>query len=811
MKTQLFAILMLLNMINSTSSAVGLLVEAESFRQKGGWVVDQQFVHSMGSPYLLAHGNGWPVADAVTRAAISTRGQYHVWVRTKNWVPGNWNAPGVFNLLLNDVKCDTVFGTKTGWGWQYGGRINLQTDSITLKLHDLTGFEGRCDAIYLTTDANEVPTNQEPALSTWRNQLTLNGKLPVIMPKYDVVVVGGGIAGTAAAVAAARGGAKVALIQDRPVLGGNCSNDVRVHTLGDVGYKIVSEINANGLSSGTDAVFTFTDRRQKVVNKESNITQYYNMRAYGVNKSGNRILSVDAKHIETGEEKRFIADQFIDCTGDGWIGFWAGARYMIGREATEVFNESLAPAVADNKMMGSTVWWNSVVDTVNSTFPAVPWAMPVSKTYSATTGDWWWEYGIGLDPFLDAEHIRDHLFRATYGSFYTAKQKTANAKRKIYWMGYIMGKRESRRIVGDYIITESDIRTAKKFPDVIGFETRTIDLHYVKDTVYDWQTEAQFTTIPKWFIPYRSLISADIENLMMAGRDISQSHVALGSPRVMNTCGQMGVATGYAAALCKKYNTTPKGVYLNYLQELQDSVGVPKEFILPTNAVVVDNSDTLSVVTEGFWVPSTYSKACYGANYLHDNNAEKGLKWVKYTPDLPSNGRYKIYVRHIASSNRSSSVPFQLLNETLDTTVYVNQTKNDGVWVEIGSYSLPQGKKTTVTVSNNGTTGFVIADAVAFVLIDATGINSTKQNDLVINTFQNNGEALVRFNLPYQSDVKAELFDLSGKKLTTFANGIYSAGIQAFPIDKTLLRQSSVYFIRVNVGGTVKCCKFIHT
>jgi len=808
MKTHLFALLLAVCWWNTTGKAGGVLVEAESFRQKGGWVVDQQFVHLMGSPYLLAHGSGKAVANAQTRVAISTRGQHHVWVRTKNWVPGNWNPPGVFNLMVNDVKIDTLFGTRSGWGWQYGGRFDQQGDSVTLRLQDLTGFEGRCDAIYLTTDGADVPPNDEPALSAWRSQLTRNGKQPEVMPKYDVVVIGGGIAGTAAAIAAARGGAKVALIQDRPVLGGNCSNEIRVHTLGDVGYKIVSEINAS-FTSGTNAVFALTDRRQKVVDRETNITQYYNMRAFGVNMSGKRIASVDAKHIESGEEKRFVADQFIDCTGDGWIGFWAGARYMIGREATTTFIESLAPAVADNLMMGSTVWWNSAVDTVASTFPAVPWAMPVSKKFSSTGADWWWEYGVGLDPFLDAEHIRDHLFRASYGSFYTAKQNAANAKRYISWMAYIMGKRESRRIVGDYIITESDIRTAKPFADAIGFETRSIDLHFIKDTVYDWQTEAQFTAIPKWYIPYRSLISADIENLMMAGRNISLSHVALGSPRVMNTCGQMGVATGYAAALCKKYNTTPKGIYLNYMQELQDSVGVPRVFKLPTNAVVIDNSDTAGVQVEGFWVPSSYAKSCYGADYLHDNNAEKGLKWVKYTPVLPATGKYKVYVRHTSSNNRSASVPFRLNCETLDTTIYVNQTKNDGVWIEIGTYELPKGVNTTLTVSNGGTTGYVIADAVAFVLNESTGVNRPESDELAISILQNGETPLVRFHLSTPSDVKAEIFDISGQKLGTPANGKYSEGIHAFPIDKAGLQKSSVYFVRVNAGGKVKSCKFI--
>jgi hypothetical protein len=162
-----------------------IFIEAESFTNKGGWVVDPQFVEQMGSPYLLAHGMGIPVKDAQTKIKVENSGLYHVWVRTKNWAPGNWEAPGRFVVSIDGKKLDKELGINPGWNWEYAGKTNLEKGEGKISLHDLTGFEGRCDAIYLTTSENEkLPTEME-ALKKWRLAQTGASEIPKKIVKYD--------------------------------------------------------------------------------------------------------------------------------------------------------------------------------------------------------------------------------------------------------------------------------------------------------------------------------------------------------------------------------------------------------------------------------------------------------------------------------------------------------------------------------------------------------------------------------------------------------------------------------------------------
>jgi hypothetical protein len=312
----------------------------------------------------------------------------------------------------------------------------------------------------------------------------------------------------------------------------------------------------------------------------TSVHQFLEWRASGVEMDGNRIVSVDARHTVTGKTLRFSAPRFIDCTGDGWIGYWAGADFRYGRESRHEFDEGWdkhgelwSPEKPDNRVMGSSVLWNSHRLDNDSDFPEVPWAMDVAKEYQAINGEWQWEYSADhLNQIDDAEEIRDHMFRAIYGSFSNAKKNPENAKVALQWVAYIAGKRESRRLMGDYIYTLKDVTQHREFPDSVVEEVREIDVHYQKTLnglPQDFLSEALFRSTEVYFIPFRCLYSRNIENLMMAGRCFSCSHVGLGGPRVMNTTGQMGIATGYAAALCEKYDTTPRGIYENHIDELR--------------------------------------------------------------------------------------------------------------------------------------------------------------------------------------------------------------------------------------------------
>jgi len=208
-----------------------VFIEAESFSDPGGWVVDQQSIDIMGSSYLLAHGLGVPVKDARTTITFPAKGKYRVWVRTRDWV-APWDvpgAPGKFKLLINNSALETTFGTEgKSWHWQDGGTVRISKGNSEIALHDLTGFEGRCDAILLTTNQKFRPPDEKAPLDDFRKASLGLNTAPGNGGDYDLVVVGGGMAGCCAAVSAARYGCKVALIQNRPVLGGNNSSEVRV-------------------------------------------------------------------------------------------------------------------------------------------------------------------------------------------------------------------------------------------------------------------------------------------------------------------------------------------------------------------------------------------------------------------------------------------------------------------------------------------------------------------------------------------------------------------------------------------------------
>ena len=223
--------------IHSQKNAV--LVEAESFSNAGGWVTDQQFMDHMGSPFLMAHGLGIPVKDASTTVEFPRAGRYHMFVRTRNWV-APWTkgeAPGRFMVVIDGNAVEREFGTGGAeWSWQDGGMVTVRKESH-LALRDLTGFNGRCDAIFFTPDETYAPPTDKEKLTLLRERLKPASGKPADAGTFDFVVIGGGMAGTCAAISAARLGLKVALVQDRPVLGGNNSTEVRVHLGGRINLE----------------------------------------------------------------------------------------------------------------------------------------------------------------------------------------------------------------------------------------------------------------------------------------------------------------------------------------------------------------------------------------------------------------------------------------------------------------------------------------------------------------------------------------------------------------------------------------------
>jgi len=554
----------------ASAQAAEVLVEAEGFRQLGGWVIDQQWMDAMGSPYLLAHGIGKPVAGATTEVEFPQTGTYRLWVRTKDWVPSH--HPGVFKVIVNGAELPATFGnTGEGWVWQDGGTVVVKQKKVSLALKDLTGFDGRCDALYFTTDAkSSPPAFAGEAMSAWRRKLLRLPESPPSAGKFDVVVVGGSIAGCSAALAAARLGLSVALIQDRPVLGGNGSSEIGISPDGQ-NRSIVNEVGGD---------------REKVLRSQKNVSLFLGWHAFRVRKQGNRIESVDARNISTNQELRFAAPVFIDTSGVGVVGGMAGAESRMGREARAEFNESLAPETADAMHHGNSPVFRTRVADGPTMFPDVPWATAIAKDYADLGGQitapgrdnvggltHYWEYGQWLDPYTQGEEIRDHLLCAVYGTFANARRKDPQKNGSLeLWVGHIVATGEFRRLIGDYILTENDIRSQGPFPDAVATCSGHFCLHYPGNK-YDFRLgDWKWIAVKPYPVPFRCLYSRNVENLMMAGKCISVSHIAGSSTKTMINGGQTGVAVGAAAHLCKKHNTTPRGVYEKHIQELQDIV-----------------------------------------------------------------------------------------------------------------------------------------------------------------------------------------------------------------------------------------------
>ena len=588
---KLFFIITLISFSVFSFTQNSLFIEAESFQNKGGWVVDQQFMDLMGSPYLMAHGLGTPVSDASTTVNFAKTGEYTVFVRTYNWT-SPWTTkegPGKFQLTVNGkVLNNKILGTKSNtWEWQEVGKVKISSGTVTVGLRDLTGFNGRCDAVYFTMD-NILPPNEPEVLTAFRKEKL---GLPEVVPnagKFDLVVVGGGVAGTAAALTAARQGLKVALIQDRPVLGGNNSSEVRVHLGGRINLDpypklgdVVNEIAPLRGGNAQPGDYYEDEKKLEMVNAENNISLFLNFRAFKVEKEGTNIRTVFAKHIETAEELSFSAPLFADCTGDGTIGYLAGADFAMGRESKAEFNEPTAPEEADKMTMGSSVQWYSKEGDKSSDFPEFNYGIDFNETNAqkVTMGEWTWETGMNFDQISDFERVRDYGMLVVYSNWSYLKNKSSfkeEYKNKyLDWVAHIAGKRESRRLIGDKVLTEQDITDFVIYPDASAPTSWTIDLHYPdpKNTEHfpgaEFKSIAVHKTIHPYPIPYRCFYSRNVDNLFMAGRNISVTHVALGTVRVMRTTGMMGEVVGMAASVAAKNKTTPRGVYQEHLDELQ--------------------------------------------------------------------------------------------------------------------------------------------------------------------------------------------------------------------------------------------------
>jgi len=587
--------------------AEGVFIEAEGLEDSGGWVLDQQAIEQMGSGYVLAHGLGTPVGDCRGEVEFAKTGTYYLWVRTRDWA-ATWDAPGApgrFQVVVDGKVVPVVFGTQGAeWAWQRGGAVEIEKAKVRVGLHDLTGFEGRCDAMFFAKDRSFVPPNDKEGLRAFRRGMLGVGDGYEDAGKFDIVVVGGGMAGTCTAISAARLGLEVALIQNRAVLGGNNSSEVRVHLNGEVNLPpypalgdVVRELDSGFRGNAQPADHYDDEKKLKVVRAEERIHLFLNTHVLAVEKNGDRIATVIGRDLRTSREMRFRGELFVDCTGDGTVGYLAGADYRMGRESRKETGESLAPEKADKMTMGMSVQWYSVEEEQATSFGDCPWAIQFNEEtcQPVLRGDWDWEAGMNRNQVTEAEYIRDHSFRVIYGNWAFMKnhsrQKDRYARRRLGWVAYIGGKRESRRLMGDLVLCQQDIQQDTIFDDAFVTATWTIDLHYPNPQNTKHFPDNEFRSIAEYGkknpypVPYRCMYSRNVGNLMMAGRDISVTHVALGTTRVMRTCGMMGELVGMAASVCRKYDCSPRDVYEDHLDELKalatKGVGKPPRETIP--------------------------------------------------------------------------------------------------------------------------------------------------------------------------------------------------------------------------------------
>jgi hypothetical protein len=733
-----------------------LLVEAESFQSHGGWSLDTQFIDLMGSPYLIAHGLGQPVKDATTTAEFPATGTYRVWVRTKDWV-AHWKAPGTpgkFQVLVNGQPLTETFGTKSAeWFWHDGGTVKITDKKTPLALRDLTGFDGRCDAVYFTSDLNETPPNESAPLPAWRKQTLKLPPAPEDMGQFDLVVVGGGYGGMGSAISAARMGLKVALIQNRPVLGGNGSSEVRVWAMGLLRrgkYPHIGEMVEEFADKATNSpglAEEFGDaKKEALVRAEKNISLFLNEHVYAAATQNNRIVSVTSLNTTNSREKIFRGKLFSDCTGHGNLAYLAGAKYEI--ELKDLLG-----------MSNMWVWSNADAP---RQFPETPWALdlkmddfPYPKMGKGAMkdqgkGEWFWESGFNKHPINDLELIRDWNLRAVFGAFNAMKNRDGKAEHpnaKLDWVAYIGGTRESRRIVGDVMLTHDDIVSKKDYPDGCVPSTWSIDLHFAKEEYAKKFPENPFISIAQhdqridkqfgYPIPYRCLYSVNVENMFMAGRDISVTDEALGTVRVMKTIGMMGEVVGKAAAIAVQHNCTPRDVYHLYWSEMDALLKLPGRArrgpdatydisgaepppvddtggrgggvsLANLKGIVVDNK---AAKLTGRWSNGA-SLDHVGADYAYGRGP--GTKAI-FELSVPTEGRYEVRFATAPHENRASNTAITVRSADGEKKVVVNQKQPatiDKQWVSLGVYRFAPGKPAAVEVNAESADGNVHIDAV---------------------------------------------------------------------------------------------------
>ena len=433
----------------------------------------------------------------------------------------------------------------------------------------------------------------------------------------DVCVVGGGLAGVCAALAAAREGARTVLVHDRPVLGGNASSECRVHVQGASRHGkrpfaretgLIEELLLENCRRNPARSYHVWDAvlYDKVVS-EPNLTLLLNTSACDATMDGHRIASVRAWQLTSQTWITVRAQLFADCSGDSILAPLTGAEFRVGREARSEFGESAAPDAADRKTMGMTCLFGAKDLGRPAPFEPPAWAhrFPTDDSFGVgrkghqwlELGYWWIELGGDRDSIADTEATRHELLRVVFGLWDHIKNHGDHGAEDwaLDFVQFLPGKRESRRYVGDHILTQPEVEAGGRFDDTIAYGGWAMDLHPPGGFFALDDVPAAFNPVPELYgIPYGCLHSRNVPNLLFAGRNISATHVAIGSTRVMGTCAVLGQAAGTAAAIAVREGLSPREVGEQRIAELQHTL-LARDCFLPR--IVQAQSDATASAT----------------------------------------------------------------------------------------------------------------------------------------------------------------------------------------------------------------------
>ncbi|MDO4548296.1 MAG: FAD-dependent oxidoreductase [Clostridia bacterium] len=447
---------------------------------------------------------------------------------------------------------------------------------------------------------------------------------PPIEKAFDVVVIGGGMSGLLAAIASARQGAKTVLVQDRSVLGGNASSETRMHISGASCHwgkrnaaetGILMELQLENKRLNDSYNYSIWDGvLWHAAKKCDNLELYLNTSMQRVFSDGKRISGVICYQLNT--EKRFVftGNIYIDATGNGTLGYFAGAEYRIGREAADEFGEKDAPDVRDGETMGNTIYFTAHDTGHPVKFIKPEWAYDFDESdfkhryhgdivvyhdaedvvvlrpdedyadhadqlvekYDVQSGYWWNELGGDWDDIISqAEDIRWELYRCAYGIWDHIKNGGDHGAEnyELDWVANMAGTRESRRIMGDYVLTEQDILSNNERKDGVAYGGWPMDEHTAGGLRAKGQIPSRVRSFDGLYaIPYGCFCSNRIENMMMAGRNISATKLAMGSTRVMGTCAVGGEAAGTAAGMAVKAGLTPRALGEAHIEKLRQEL-----------------------------------------------------------------------------------------------------------------------------------------------------------------------------------------------------------------------------------------------